>query len=459
MKIRRKVSPPILKEYFHFAQKTSRLNETFYLNTQVFNGFSFLCTFIFLSVVVGFFYSTFWAIGTSTIFLLVFLYKKTSKLCYGVSIQRELPKFCREKSEITINYIISNTTGFKLEGLSFTEMFDGVQKGFFEVECNKGVPAQTQIKIEKKIYLNSGMGIKSFKPLNIKLRDDLGIFDFKVEFFQDSELQVFPALEETPKFINRISPDSIEYGIYELAKRGDTNLFIGTREYRRGDPVKHINWKLTKKSTKVIVNEYEKSTNTYITLLLELNLKHQAGFGNMSTWELAKDLSLSICHNEIKRGNSIQVISNNLYIPFGSGKTQIEILEKHFTYHELQNTEAQNQFKRLSDLPQQSQIYYICPSLLTLEIKETLEILKKIRSQGNRVIIFTLDPYIEMATTSEGKVKMTLFEIHRHSTNDLNAATKDLLQYGIPVIPITITKDLNIYDQIIENSKGLLETK
>lgn len=258
MKVRRNVVVPKLSSYFKFESKYYNLKNNLYFNTQLFNNFAFYVVFSALCLLLGFFKPIFWAIGLSNIFLIGFLYMKTFKLCHGLTITRKAPVFAHEKNEIEITYSISNETSFVIDNLEFTEKFDGIQAGFFKVNSERSIPAHTRLSITRKVILNAGMGVKVFKPIILNFRDDIGIFDFKIQFFDEHEIEVYPIIEETPVLKASISPDTIGYGFYEIAKRGDSNLFIGTRDYRHGDPVKHINWKLTKKTNKVVVNEYEK---------------------------------------------------------------------------------------------------------------------------------------------------------------------------------------------------------
>lgn len=459
MRPRKKIIKPKLSDYFHLERKKTSINNSLYFNTQIFNGFSFLTVFSAICIILGFYRSLYWSIGLSVLFLLFYLYQKCSKLCYGITIEREIPGYSVEKNELTVTYKVSNETGFRFSGLSFIEGFDGVQSGFFEVQSSNTIPPQTQVTIKQKIVLNGGMGIKKFEPIRLNIRDELGIFDFKVEFIQPQEIEVYPFLEETPSFKKSISPDSIENGLYELSKRGDSNLFMGTREYRRGDPVKHINWKLTKKSDKVIVNEFEKSTNTSVTLLLDLNLESQSGSGEISTWELTKDLALSICQNEINKSNSIQVISNDLYIPWGSGKKQIALFEKFFTHHELKTSKQEDFIRHLSAIPARGQVYYICPVYFSPQSTEIIEHLKKLKEQGQKVIVFAINPFKEMASIATGKNKSNLLEMHRHLVLNQERIRNELMIYGIPLIPISADKGIGLSQQIVQNSKDLLEIK
>lgn len=297
MSIRRKVSHPDLLGYLKFEFKYFNLKNNFYFNTQIFNNFSFYLVLAIVCGILGFFKPLFWAIGLSNCLMIFYLYKKTLSLCHGITITRKVPTFSREKRQIEIHYTISNETAFRLLGLEFNDEFDGVESGHVKIKVEKVISPHTQIHFAKKLTLDAGMGLKIFRPINIKIADELGIFDFSIQFFQENQIEVYPFIEETPALKASVSPDSIEFGFYEMPKRGDSNLFIGVRDYRHGDPVKHINWKLSKKTQTVVVNEYEKNTNTFITLLLELDLGNQLGIGEHSTWETAKDLALSIANN------------------------------------------------------------------------------------------------------------------------------------------------------------------
>lgn len=459
MKVKRSVVVPKLRSYFRFESKYFNLKNNLYFNTQLFNNFSFYFIFNSVCLVLGFFKIIFWAIALSNTAVLVFLYLKTKSLCYGLTVTRKAPAFAHEKNEIEVVYSISNETAFPIDNLEFTEDFDGIQAGSFKIVPGRTIPPHTKITVIHKLILNAGMGVKTFKPLAINFRDDMGIYDFKIQFFDEHEIEVYPIIEETPVLKASISPDTIGYGFYEIAKRGDSNLFIGTRDYRHGDPVKHINWKLTKKTNNVVVNEYEKNTNTYITLLLDLDLDNQLGFGGLSTWEAAKDLALSITANEIKKNNLIQVISNNLHIEFGSGKNQLSTIEKHFTLHEMTSSSETQHLKYLQNLPAKSQIYYICPMLTSAKIIETFEFLKKLKMLGQEVVIFALNPYEELKLTIKGDMRLAIMEMERHATEEFKKKNIEFQSMSIPLTILKVKPNLDLRDQLLKEAHDLLEIK
>jgi uncharacterized protein (DUF58 family) len=458
MKIRRKIEAPGLRTRLHFEFKYFSLAQNFYYNSQFFNHFTGVVLFTLGCVLLGIFWPIFWGIGLSNLGLLVFLYFKTARLAEGITVKRVVPGSAREQEMIEVQYEISNQTGFEFNDLHFYEEFDGLQAGRMLVTCHRPIPAQTRFTLKQKIQLDGGMGIKTFQPIRIYVRDPLGIFEFPVKFLQTSEIEVHPRLEPTPSLKTSISPEAIDFGFYEINKRGDSNLFIGTREYRHGDPVRMINWKLSQKFKKVVVNEFEKNTSSYVTLLMDLCLNTQLGSGELSTWEMAKDLALSIAANEIRKNNHIQVVSHNLYIPFASGKSQFNAIEKHFTLHELAQSAGLSHLQYLHNLPANSQIYFICPMLTSPRLGEIIRALKNLKMAGHAVTIFAIDPYQQLQKEIKGQIRIGLMEMNRHARTEFDGHTKELALAGIKLVLITVDKGKPVGQQILKEAWELISS-
>lgn len=455
--MKRKVLPPDLRANFTWHRRYFYFKNNIYFNSHLFSTLNFFIIAILSSAIMGFWNPVFWALGISLSSYLVYAWMRTKKLAYGLQIKRILPLKGREKEAFEIHYEISNATGFSLPSFTFKQNFEGVQEGFFEVKCN-GVPPQTRQRQTMKLSLDAGMGIKEIGNFTVLIHDELSLFPYRVEFSGNEEVEVYPLVVETPQLKKSISPDSTEFGFYDVQKRGESNLFIGTREYRHGDPVRHINWKLSRKTQKLIVNEFEKNTNTYITLLLDLELSSQVGLGSLSTWEAAKDLALSIAANETRQRNYVQVLAQDLYLPFGTGEAQLLSLERHFTYHELSKT-GLTHLRHLQSLPSQSQIYFFCPLLATNNVIETLTTLKQLRQLGQHVTVFGFDPYQEMKKAVTNQAHAPILITGDESRKQFAAISEDLRKSGISFVTIDVNKALSLKDQLVNRGRHLLEER
>lgn len=455
--MKRRVLPPNLRSNFTWHRRYFYLKNNIYFNSHLFSTLNFFLVAIVSSVVLGIWNPVFWALGASLLSYLLFAWFRTEKLASGLQIKRILPTKGREGEEFLIHYDVSNSTGFHLPAFSFKQNFEGVQDGFFDVNCSR-IPPQTRERITRKVTLDAGMGIKEIGHFMVLIHDELSLFPYRVEFSGTEEVEVYPLVLETPQLKKSISPDSTEFGFYDVQKRGESNLFIGTREYRHGDPVKHINWKLSKKSRKLIVNEFEKNTNTFITLLLDLELSSQVGLGSVSTWEAAKDLALSIAANEIRQRNYVQVLAQDLYLPFGTGETQLISVERHFTYHELSKS-GLTHLKHLEALPSQSQIYFFCPLLATSNVMETIRLLKQLKQQGMSVTVFGLDPFQEMKRAVTNQAHLPIRITGDESRKQFQAISEDLRKAGIAFVTIDVNKAASLKATLVDRARHLLEVR
>ena len=458
--ISKKITTPNLSDYYRFKLEFSDFSKNIGYHTQLFNSFNYLSILIIVCAIIGFFNTLFWAIGLTTIALLFYLYFKTKNICLGITLKRTHSETARERQSFEILYQICNQTSFKLVQLQFHQKFDGIQVGHYTFGPTKALDPHSCIKIMKRMNLDGGMGLKTLSPTTIEISDELGVFHFKIEFDDAKEIEVAPHIDEISNFKTSVSPDSIEYGLYDIAKRGDSNLFIGTREYRHGDPVKHINWKLTKKSHSVVMNEFEKNTNSFVTLIIDLDYQNQLGVGAYSSWELAKDLALSIAVNEIKKNNHLQILSNNLYIPFSTGKRQLALIEKYLTLHEVSSEKNIHHHHHLfANLPTKSQIYYICPKLATNEIKKNLELAKQLRLIGHKVVIFVMDPYVELIKLADKDLKSTLRLIQRQAQEFFFEKEVEFKKIDLSFFEIQANPQQGLKQQLFQNAQRIIDKK
>jgi uncharacterized protein (DUF58 family) len=66
-----------------------------------------------------------------------------------------------------------------------------------------------------------------------------------------------------------------------------------------------------------------------VTVVLNLAPGLHVGYKSDSTWELAKDLTLSVIRQQIEFGNSVQFISNSLHVEASRGEGHFGLLSRH----------------------------------------------------------------------------------------------------------------------------------
>ena len=175
----------------------------------------------------------------------------------------------------------------------------------------------------------------------------------------------------------------------------------------------------------------------------------------MSTWEAAKDLALSIAANETRQRNYIQVLAQDLYLPFGTGEAQMVSLERHFTYHELSKT-GLTHLRHLQDLPSQSQIYFFCPLLATVNVMETIQTLKQLRQLGQSVTIFGFDPYHAMTKSVANEAHLPIRIAADESRKQFKIIAEDLRKNGISFVTIDVNHKSTLKNELVNRGRHLL---
>ena len=293
----------------------------------------------------------------------------------GIVIKRHAPEQGREFDEITVVYTIYNTASFDIDHFTLTEVFEGTREKVQVISFDHPI-ARAAITVKKVKYkLDAGMGNKSFGPLSIAIRDQLNIFQFMMVEDRPSPLKVYPRLQEVYEHHLHGAKEAINFGLFDLPVRGDTTNFIGTREYRDGDPVKRINWKLSLKTSRLIVNEFEKNVNTAITILIQMDTRVHMGQADSATWEYCKDLALGIAGLQLSRGNTVQIISNQKFIPLGTGERHLSYLELAMCEWPLTEDKTPETLVEtsLARVPQGSNIYFITPCISSPIFEENIK--------------------------------------------------------------------------------------
>lgn len=279
--------------------------------------------------VASFFSNKLFAVFLGLLAVYFFELFKLKRMRISLKVTRDFPKKSKEESEETMTYSFKNQTSGTLNDIIIFDRFDGeyqaAQNGIqYYLEGLRPFSAENIIR---RFKLDNGMGKKHFGPLNIYGSDAIGLH--RINYSDDSyeKMDVFPFVHRTIPPMVSPNESSVSYGAFDSLKRGENVNFYKTREYRQGDSVKTINWKLSLKGQKIIVNEYENNSNADIQVLLIDDNRLHVGVGRDSTFEYCKDITLSLFQNHISNNNRVGLLSYQKIIAPRSGKKHLVSLE------------------------------------------------------------------------------------------------------------------------------------
>lgn len=133
-----------------------------------------------------------------------------------------------------------------------------------------------------------------------KIFDPLGLFGKRIKSEAEIQLNVLPDIYEVPLMVGDKGQNYIaEAEEYKLDRAGDDpSEIFDIREFREGDTLQRVHWKLSAKADQLMTKEFGSQMNCGVLLLLDLYQHTSTGVGieRMDAFmEIASSLLFSIC--------------------------------------------------------------------------------------------------------------------------------------------------------------------
>ncbi len=155
------------------------------------------------------------------------------------------------------------------------------------VEPERTASAVTRLRIERR-------GRYVLRGPAARITDPLRLITSRAVEVPDQTLLVYPryySMEDFPVPLGRRYQPG---GIPLTSNTGDAIEFVGTREYREGDPVKNIHWRSWARRGQPVVKEYQEEYFCRIALILDTFLPPRAAAADLQAFEAAVSVVASI---------------------------------------------------------------------------------------------------------------------------------------------------------------------
>ena len=117
------------------------------------------------------------------------------------------------------------------------------------------------------------------------------------------------------------------FGVEAGRKSGGDDEFFGTREYKRGDPLKLIHWFSSARTQTLIVKEFQDRSFYRATILFNLSQEDNLGVGKESVSEYVIKIAASSAQYLIEHNISVEMIAHTeklVHIPANKGAEHLE---------------------------------------------------------------------------------------------------------------------------------------
>lgn len=208
------------------------------------------------------------------IFLLTFLLPLVHSLvtltCLKGSVNIPSESLFSEES-ISIEYKIKNMSVFRT---AYLEIYSDIAKQLTGLDSPKVtlVLGKKESFAHKETVLLKRRGYYQLGEIDVTIRDVFGFYSFKKKITSSTSLLVYPKTINLSTFKITASHQSGEALVQDSVFQ-DKSRVASLREYREGDSVKAIHWKLSAKKAIPIVKDYDNYGDTYATIFIDNDAK------------------------------------------------------------------------------------------------------------------------------------------------------------------------------------------
>lgn len=161
------------------------------------------------------------------------------------------------------------------------------QEMFLSVSAGKASEVALEFKaLRRGRYLLRGPAVRSTDPLRLATTREVAL--------EDQILLVYPRFYSMEDFIVPLGRRYQPGGIPLSSSLGDAIEFVGTREYREGDPVKNIHWRSWARRGAPVVKEFEEEYFCRIAIILDTFLPERPRPEDTNAFESAVSVVASI---------------------------------------------------------------------------------------------------------------------------------------------------------------------
>lgn len=281
-------------------------------------------------------------------------------------------------------------------------------------------------------------GTYKLGPMAVRVTDPLGMFRLEKDVPVPMDYYVYPGTFEVPRWPLSGRKTVFTTGYDTVPRSGQSQLYMGTREYRPGDEVRTIDWHATARFGRMIVKEFEADVDPEVTILLDLDQSHAQGIGQRSTLETGVKIAASLgmmCHQQRSFFQFVALGSRYHYLPFGSGEPHMIRLLDLLVHVKQDGTGSFADFLVFTrDLVRPNSTAFLIFTSTEIDPDKYVQVFAHYRSRDARLYAILLDD----ASFIQWKQQLDLdacLEVR-------NAAIRYLESEGCTVIPVDAERDI-----------------
>jgi len=259
---------------------------------------------------------------------LVIAYLAPLLMLRGVTVKQSALQKCYEGDELCVTLQVTNTNRFNRYMIEVWNYFPGGLEG--EKDHMAFVPNLKKDFTSHMKYICDYRGLHTLGPIRLRSEFPMGI-NYAQIILESSEMTtlVYPSVFQIHSFPYISGDYTPQLGVNAVSMAGGSDVFFGVREYRHGDSPRHIHWASSARHNTLIVKEFEYTTATEVTLLLDLHENANHGEGKHSTLEYSVKIAASIARHVLDQGHHVRLLGygkESIHVKASSGELHYQTI-------------------------------------------------------------------------------------------------------------------------------------
>lgn len=238
-------------------------------------------------------------------------------------------------------------------------------------------------------------GVYVLGPMRLRGADPLGFFDRECLIALFTTLQVYPQAPPLLGFQLLDEGTRPHTGVETVRMPGQSEEFIGLRDYRRGDPPRRIHWPTSAHHGRLLVKDFQDERTTEVSIVVDLGRLGQSGLGDQSTGEYAIMCAASVARAAFEKTHAFQLISIGKEIdqvPVGRGMRHLLTVLDRLTFLRPEGERAfAEEVARLRPTFRRGSTVVLVFSATTLQLDVLAPLLENLAWEQIKVVVALID--------------------------------------------------------------------
>lgn len=313
----------------------------------------------------------------------------------GISVRRDFYPSASENDTVAVDLVLESRRSVRM--IEVTDRFGPALAA--EQRMLEPGPLGPGLgrRLQYECFCSRQWGLYTVGPITITSTDPAGLFPASRVLPVAEEFAVFPRIYPVNALSMLGARASLSPSESAAGRPGQSPLFLGVRDYRPGDDLRHVHWPASARRGALVSKVYEVDLTPYTTVLLDLDRRHRAGTGRKSTLEYVVRSAASVIGSAVSEGGFVQAAgqgARTLHVPPGRG-------DGHFTLALYELLKAAQDgtapfhevvAAHLPQIPAGSTVVFVSGTVF-LDLGPWGDLMEALRSRGSRLLFLLVNNF------------------------------------------------------------------